>query len=167
MNFFWMGLVLAVVLAAGCGPTPVTRQRDQANAEHFDLAAADQLLAREAKAVAAGHESRPAQGDLVVNEEVRLLPEAAAVSKEPAAGERAPQAEEAEPQAEGAEPAPAVPDEKAIQRALKNAGYYDGKIDGKIGPKTLAAIKKFQEERGLEVDGKVGPKTWAVLKASY
>lgn len=52
-----------------------------------------------------------------------------------------------------------------IQEALKNAGYYEGKIDGSIGPKTKRAIEKFQTENGLKADGKVGPKTWAKLGA--
>lgn len=50
-----------------------------------------------------------------------------------------------------------------IQRALKNAGFYEGAIDGKIGPKTKAAIEAFQKAKGLVVDGKVGPKTWLEL----
>jgi len=51
-----------------------------------------------------------------------------------------------------------------IQKALKNAGFYTGDIDGKIGPKTKKAIKEFQEKNNLKVDGKVGPKTWEILK---
>lgn len=50
-----------------------------------------------------------------------------------------------------------------VQEALKNAGYYEGKLDGSIGPKTKRAIEKFQSENGLKPDGKVGPKTWAKL----
>lgn len=50
-----------------------------------------------------------------------------------------------------------------IQQALKNAGYYSGAIDGKIGKKTTEAIKKFQEANGLKVDGVVGSKTWNAL----
>lgn len=46
-----------------------------------------------------------------------------------------------------------------IQIALKNAGYYDGKIDGKIGPVTKAAIREFQDDMGLKVDGVAGPNT--------
>jgi peptidoglycan hydrolase-like protein with peptidoglycan-binding domain len=53
---------------------------------------------------------------------------------------------------------------KDIQTALSKAGFYTGAIDGKIGPKTKAAIKQFQQARGLKVDGKVGPKTWAELQ---
>jgi peptidoglycan hydrolase-like protein with peptidoglycan-binding domain len=58
---------------------------------------------------------------------------------------------------------PYKPTPQEIQTALKNAGYYTGAIDGKIGPKTLKAIEEFQKANGLNVDGKIGPKTWAVL----
>jgi murein L,D-transpeptidase YcbB/YkuD len=51
-----------------------------------------------------------------------------------------------------------------IQKALKNAGFYTGEIDGKIGPKTIEAIKEFQGKNNLKVDGKVGPKTWEDLR---
>jgi len=50
-----------------------------------------------------------------------------------------------------------------IQTALKNAGFYAGNIDGKVGPKTQAAIEEFQKANNLVVDGKVGPKTWQLL----
>ncbi len=52
---------------------------------------------------------------------------------------------------------------KQIQRALKNAGCYDGSIDGNIGPKTKAAIIKFQRAKGLKTDGIIGKKTSAEL----
>lgn len=55
------------------------------------------------------------------------------------------------------------PTNEQIQIALKNAGYYDGEIDGKIGRKSQQAILDFQKDNGLVVDGKVGPKTWAKL----
>ena len=55
------------------------------------------------------------------------------------------------------------PGNREIQTALKNAGYYMGEIDGKIGRLTTKAIEDFQEANGLGVDGKVGPKTWSVL----
>lgn len=52
-----------------------------------------------------------------------------------------------------------------IQQALKNAGLYQGAIDGKMGPMTREAIETFQANNALEVDGKVGPRTWEKLKA--
>lgn len=58
---------------------------------------------------------------------------------------------------------PYKPSTKQIQRALKNAGYYTGNVDGKIGPKTKKAIREFQKANALAADGKVGPKTWAAL----
>jgi murein L,D-transpeptidase YcbB/YkuD len=53
---------------------------------------------------------------------------------------------------------------KDIQTALKNAGFYAGSIDGKLGPKTKKAIEEFQKSKALKMDGKVGPKTWAELE---
>jgi len=53
---------------------------------------------------------------------------------------------------------------KQIQAALKNAGYYQGAIDGKMGKNTRQAIKDFQKANNLPADGKVGKKTWLVLK---
>ena len=52
-----------------------------------------------------------------------------------------------------------------IQTALKNAGYYQGAIDGKLGKNSRQAIKDFQKANNLRVDGKVGKVTWAALKA--
>jgi peptidoglycan hydrolase-like protein with peptidoglycan-binding domain len=53
---------------------------------------------------------------------------------------------------------------KEIQAALKNAGFYTGAIDGKLGPRTKKAILDFQNANGLKADGKVGPKTWTALE---
>ncbi len=52
---------------------------------------------------------------------------------------------------------------KDIQQALKNAGYYDGKIDGVKGKNTKKAIKDFQKASGLRADGVAGPRTWDLL----
>lgn len=52
-----------------------------------------------------------------------------------------------------------------IQQALKNAGYYTGALDGKIGPATRDAIRAFQKDQGLTADGVVGRQTWSKLKA--
>ena len=56
---------------------------------------------------------------------------------------------------------PAVED---IQKALKSANLYQGKIDGIMGPNTKKAIEDFQVQNSLKVDAKVGPKTWQKLK---
>ncbi len=53
---------------------------------------------------------------------------------------------------------------KSIQTTLKNAGFYSGVIDGKIGRKTKEAIKEFQKANGLKADGTVGKQTWAKLQ---
>ena len=53
---------------------------------------------------------------------------------------------------------------KRIQTTLKNAGFYSGTIDGKIGKKTREAIKEFQKANGLKADGIVGKQTWYRLQ---
>lgn len=52
---------------------------------------------------------------------------------------------------------------KDIQRALKNADYNPGPIDGDYGPLTIAAVAAFQQAKGLVMDGQVGSKTAAKL----
>ncbi|MCH7575311.1 MAG: DUF3380 domain-containing protein [Candidatus Marinimicrobia bacterium] len=52
--------------------------------------------------------------------------------------------------------------DKDIQRALNNAGFSLA-VDGKIGPRTTAAIREFQDRMGLRVDGIVGPNTRKAL----
>lgn len=53
---------------------------------------------------------------------------------------------------------------EAIQRALVRAGFDPGPVDGKLGPKTLAAVKAFQKAHALLVDGIAGPMTQAALQ---
>ena len=50
-----------------------------------------------------------------------------------------------------------------IQEKLSRWGYYSGKVDGIYGSKTEEAVKYFQRKNGLAVDGKCGPKTLAAL----
>lgn len=54
-------------------------------------------------------------------------------------------------------------DIKDVQTALKNAGYYSGKVDGIKGRNTKRAIKAFQRDHGLVSDGVAGKKTWELL----
>lgn len=53
---------------------------------------------------------------------------------------------------------------KQIQIALQKAGFYKGKIDGKIGSQTKEAIREFQKSKGLKPDGVVGARTWEELE---
>lgn len=55
------------------------------------------------------------------------------------------------------------PSIRNIQTALRKAGFYDGPVDGKLGPRTRQAIKDFQKSKGLKADGIVGRKTWQEL----
>ena len=50
-----------------------------------------------------------------------------------------------------------------VQLALTNAGYNPGAIDGRIGRRTIGAIKRFQRAEKLHVDGIVGKRTWSRL----
>ena len=50
-----------------------------------------------------------------------------------------------------------------IQTRLKNWGYYTGAVDGVYGSKTVAAVKKFQQNNGLIPDGIAGTQTLAKM----
>ena len=54
---------------------------------------------------------------------------------------------------------------RAVQRRLKELGYYKGSADGDFGPATETAVKEFQKANGLTADGKVGEKTLAKMNA--
>ena len=55
---------------------------------------------------------------------------------------------------------------KELQRFLNKVLKTNTKVDGKLGPKTVALIKKWQKENGLVADGLIGPKTKAKMNAS-
>ncbi len=55
---------------------------------------------------------------------------------------------------------------KKLQEALKNRGYYSGKIDSTFGSGVYAAVKAFQKDNGLKVDGVAGPATQILLYGS-
>ncbi len=65
----------------------------------------------------------------------------------------------------GAVSASLKPSTREIQQALKNAGFYQGNVDGHTGPMTREAVKEFQRVHGLTDDGAVGRQTWVKLKA--
>lgn len=51
----------------------------------------------------------------------------------------------------------------AIQKKLKNWGYYTGSVDGIYGSRTEAAVRYFQRKNGLVVDGIAGKNTLAAM----
>ncbi|MFL6519987.1 MAG: peptidoglycan-binding protein [Chthoniobacterales bacterium] len=40
-----------------------------------------------------------------------------------------------------------------VQSALAREGYYDGAIDGKLGPSTRNALRRYQRDHGLDATG--------------
>lgn len=53
-----------------------------------------------------------------------------------------------------------------VQAALSQLGYSVGKVDGKYGAKSEAAIKAFQKKQGLRADGKIDDKLLEELRAA-
>ncbi|HWL51484.1 MAG TPA: peptidoglycan-binding domain-containing protein [Chthoniobacteraceae bacterium] len=49
----------------------------------------------------------------------------------------------------------AAPSTYEVQRELARLGYYGGALDGAMGPRTRAAIRTYQVDRGLPVTGRV------------
>ncbi len=63
-------------------------------------------------------------------------------------------------------PAVARPNDDVVrhaQEALERAGYEIGTADGQLGPRTVAAIKRFQTDRYLTVSGQLDEATLAAL----
>jgi cytoskeletal protein RodZ len=92
--------------------------------------------------------------------------EPATASQEPATASRAPAAgssQAAKPPAPPATaaPAPTMPAEskmsatnrRNVQEALHHLGYYQGPVDGIFGPRTRAAIRRFQSSIGAKRTG--------------
>jgi len=51
---------------------------------------------------------------------------------------------------------------ETLQYLLRARGHNVA-VDGIFGPKTDAAVRAFQKQKGLAVDGIVGPYTWSAL----
>ena len=52
---------------------------------------------------------------------------------------------------------------KAVQQALKEKGHDPGEIDGKMGPKTQAALRDFQSQEGINASGRLDAETMSKL----
>lgn len=72
--------------------------------------------------------------------------------------------EESPSPARASEPPPALPLSspemiRRAQQALKEQGYYEGQVDGVLGPRTSNALRTYQREHGLAETGKLDPET--------
>jgi peptidoglycan hydrolase-like protein with peptidoglycan-binding domain len=54
-----------------------------------------------------------------------------------------------------------------LQGRLRDLGYYDGPAEPKPWRETLAALRKFQNDRGLPVTGCPDAETMAQLRVAY
>lgn len=50
-----------------------------------------------------------------------------------------------------------------LQKELKKLGYFSGSITGYYGSQTQAAVKKFQDKKGISTTGTFGPQTTKAL----
>jgi membrane-bound lytic murein transglycosylase B len=53
---------------------------------------------------------------------------------------------------------------KNIQYALGRLGYDAGTADGSLGPRTRAAIERYQRDNGLAADGQPSARLWEHLR---
>jgi photosystem II stability/assembly factor-like uncharacterized protein len=73
------------------------------------------------------------------------------------------------PSAPGQKIVAAKPSDDTVRRAqeaLERAGYEIGTPDGQLGPRTIAALKRFQTDRYLAVSGQLDDTTLAALGVS-
>jgi len=54
-----------------------------------------------------------------------------------------------------------------VQAKLHDLGYYSGTIDGKLGLKTIDALKRYQAVQGYPTTGKMDDTTLAGLGIVY
>lgn len=57
-----------------------------------------------------------------------------------------------------------ISESEELQQRLKGAGFYDGEVDGKIGPASRTAILSFQARYGLQQDGYASMELLKVLR---
>jgi peptidoglycan hydrolase-like protein with peptidoglycan-binding domain len=65
--------------------------------------------------------------------------------------------------------APVVAQDRAVienaQKSLKQQGHDPGTVDGVVGPQTVAALRAYQKQQGLDVTGRLDAATLARLGA--
>jgi hypothetical protein len=87
-------------------------------------------------------------------------PAATSSTSAPASGSAAPSANPAQPTTPAAVPSASV---KKLQQELGQLNYYEGTVDGIMGPQTTAAIQDLQRQAGLPQTGTMNSATQDAL----
>ena len=143
--------VLLVLTVAGCASTPRKPENDQLQSRVVELE--KKLEEKDAEIVDLQYE---------VKDLSSKVESSAPASAAPAAAAKVPEAVVAVKGGDDIIRTGTTPEK--VQTALKGAGFYSGRVDGKIGPGTKSAIIEFQKAQNLKADGVVGRKTWDALK---
>ncbi|MCP4073507.1 MAG: peptidoglycan-binding protein [Hyphomicrobiales bacterium] len=53
-----------------------------------------------------------------------------------------------------------------VQRLLHQLGFYQGTVDGLMGPRTIKAVKKFEQSKGLPESGNISPALLLLLQSA-
>jgi hypothetical protein len=53
---------------------------------------------------------------------------------------------------------------RQVQERLQAAGFVPGSLDGQLGPQTRAALRRYQQRKGLRVTGTLDPQTLKALR---
>jgi len=53
---------------------------------------------------------------------------------------------------------------RQVQFAMLAFGYYNGELDGKLGPEMRKGLQQLQSDYGLKVTGTITPETLSALK---
>ncbi|NET44126.1 peptidoglycan-binding protein [Okeania sp. SIO2B3] len=53
----------------------------------------------------------------------------------------------------------------AVQRKLRELGYFSANLTGFYGPITERAVRQFQQDKGIAATGQIEPTTWSLLFA--
>ena len=149
-GIIWSVIILSVFVLTGCQK----KVKEEAQPIEVQAVSLDEATPAAATAAPGTEQMAPGQISTAVGATAGAITNVAANA--------ATAVEETVSAASGAYEKPSI---EKIQEALKNAGFYSGSIDGKLGPKTKDAIETFQTQNNLNADGKVGPKTWARLSA--